>query len=312
MENKITIREAVTAQDVAHFWTQLHAYYKRDLFPNPQDGDRAYFLGEEYRNTMEQIHGRPENRCYFLFFQRNGQDIGFGLPVIYTTEDGKCFLMEFCVYPEYRGQGTGRECAQVLLRWGKEQGAHYTELNYGGDNRRLRFWKSVGFVENGVDEWGESLMLLPPQEDVPITVEILTDPGDCQLLKLENGFKQAIGEELPTEEQQKQLQRAIQDGTITFFVAKRGYRMVGMCSVAKCYSTFSYSDVAVYDDFYVESAFRKKGIARKLANAAQRWCKDKGISSLTVCCADCDEKLYQALGFDVELGRTLAHMEMVE
>ena len=35
MENRITIREAVTENDVAAFWEQLHAYHKRDIFPTP-------------------------------------------------------------------------------------------------------------------------------------------------------------------------------------------------------------------------------------------------------------------------------------
>ena len=56
---------------------------------------------------------------------------------------------------EYRGNGTGKECAKVLLRWVKENGALYAELNYGSNDRRLRFWKGIGFIENGVDEWAD-------------------------------------------------------------------------------------------------------------------------------------------------------------
>ncbi len=310
MENQITIREAVTENDAKLFWEQLHIYYKRDIFPDPEDEDREYFLSAtEYRAHMQKIHDRSQDRCYYMFFHRNGQDIGFALPVIYTSEDGKCFIMEYCVYPEYRGSGTGKKCAEVLLNWAKENGALYAELNYGSNGRRLRFWKSVGFVENGVDEWGEPLMILPPEDVIPFNVEVLADPTDWQLLKLENGFKKEIGEEVLMEEKQKLLQKAIQEGKITFFVAKRGYRVVGMCSVAIYYSTFTCSNVGVYEDFYIEPAFRGKGIARKLAKTAQMWCRDNGISSLTVCCASCDEKMYQALGFDIGLGTTFAHME---
>ena len=153
MENQITIREAITENDVALFWEQLHTYYKRDMFPDPNAEERDYFLGDEYRSTMQEIHDRTQDRCYYLFFQRNGQDIGFALPVNYTSEDGKCFIMEFCVYPEYRGNATGKECAKVLLNWAEENCALYAELNYGGNERRLRFWKSVGFIENGVVYW---------------------------------------------------------------------------------------------------------------------------------------------------------------
>ena len=308
MENQITIREAVTESDVATFWEQLHIYHKRDIFPNPDSEDLEYFLGSEYYNHMMKIRSRPQDRCYFLFFQRDGQDIGFAMPVIFTSEDGKCFIMEFCVYPEFRGNGTGKECAMVLLGWAKENGALYAELNHGSNQRRRHFWETVGFVENGADEWGEPLMILPPAENVPITVEVLADPKDWQFKKLENGFLKEIGEEPATEQKQEQLAQAIRDGKITFFVAKRGYRAVGMCSVAKCFSTFACTDTGVFDDFYIEPVFRKKGIARKLALAAQEWCKEKGLASLTVCCALCDEGMYQALGFDVRLGSTFAHI----
>jgi len=308
MENQITIREAVTETDVAAFWEQLHIYHKRDIFPTPDSEDLEYFLGSEYYDHMMKIHSRPQDRCYYLFFHRDGQDIGFAMPVIYTTEDGKCFIMEYCVYPEFRGNSTGKECARALLDWARENGALYAELNHGSNERRQHFWESVGFVENGADEWGEPLMILPPAEDIPITVEILAEPEDWQLGKLENGFMKEIGEEPATEEKQEQLAQAIRDGKITFFVAKRGYRAVGMCSVAKCFSTFACTDTGVFDDFYIEPVFRKKGVARKLAKAAQNWSKENVLASLTVCCAPCDEGMYQALGFDVKLGSTFAHI----
>ena len=150
---------------------------------------------------------------------------------------------------------------------------------------------------------------LTENDEIPFTVEVLRDPADRQLLKLENDFKTQIGEEPLTEEKQAQLQLAVKEGRITFFIARQGSRAVGMCSVARCYSTFSCSDTGVYEDFYIEPDFRGRGVTRKLAAAAQAWCRDNGIASLTVCCAPCDEKMYRALGFDACLGTTLAHME---
>ena len=309
MKNQITIREAITEADVATFWEQLRIYFKRDMFPDPADEDREYFLcDDEYMASLQRIHDRPQDRCYYLFFHRDGQDIGFAMPVIYTTEDGKCFIMEFCVFQEFRGNGTGKACASVLLDWARENGAAYGELNYGSDERRLRFWESVGFMKNGADEWGEPLMLLPPEEDIPITVEILSNPDDWQLKKLENGFLMEIGEQALTEEKQERLQQAIRDGKITFFMAKRGYRAIGMCSVSRCFSTFSCTDIGVFDDFFIEPVFRRKGIAEKLAMAAQFWCKENGISSMTVCCAPCDEGMYHHLGFNMPLGKTYASL----
>ncbi len=132
--------------------------------------------------------------------------------------------------------------------------------------------------------------------------------GWQEFLRLENGFLREIGEHPLTEEQQAQLFQAIQESRITFFFAKSGKQMVGMCSVARHFSTFACTDTGVFEDFYVEPAFRKKGIARALAQAAQDWSRAQGLSGLTVCCAPCDEQMYQSLGFDTQLGKTFAQI----
>ena len=146
------------------------------------------------------------------------------------------------------------------------------------------------------------------EADAPFAVERLRDAEDEQLLRLESGFKQEIGEDAPTEAMQRKLQDAIRSGRITFFVARCGERAVGMCSVAPCFSTFSCAESGVFEDFYIEPAFRGKGLARRLAQAAQAWCRTSGISSLTVSCAPCDEGMYQALGFDTHLGTNFAYL----
>lgn len=307
MNEQITIREAVTERDIAAFWAQFYAYYHRDAFPDQEDREQEDYLSEtDYRTHMERLHERPQDPCRYLFFHREGQDIGFALVVIFTSEDGKCFVLDFCVSPEYRGGGTGRACARALLDWAKERGGTYAELNYGEDERRLRFWNSVGFVPNGANEWGDPMLTYPPTEAVPIIVERLTDPEDWQLAKLENGFLREIGEAPLTAEKLERLRAAIDAGAITFFLAKRGYRAVGMCSVARCFSTFSCGETGVFDDFFVEPVFRKQGVARRLAQAAQEWCRAQNLASLTVTCAPCDEEMYQALGFEAPLGSTYA------
>lgn len=146
------------------------------------------------------------------------------------------------------------------------------------------------------------------QEHDLFVVEILKAPQDHQLWKLENSYLSEIDEEEMSEQNWKRLAQAIRDERITFFVARCGERTVGMCSVSRCFSTFSCADTAVFEDFYVEPAFRRKGIARMLAKAAQDWCRENGVASLTVCCASCDEGMYKALGFDMRLGSTYAHL----
>ena len=95
---------------------------------------------------------------------------------------------------------------------------------------------------------------------------------------------------------------AVEQGHIRFLLAYRGCRAVGMCSVAENFSTFCCGPVAVLEDLYVEPVFRRQGIARQLTRSAQALCRERGVGSLTVCCAPCDEAMYQALGFNVPLG----------
>ncbi len=53
------------------------------------------------------------------------------------------------------------------------------------------------------------------ENDAPIAVEILSDPEDWQLKKLENSYLLEIGESPLTEKKQAQLARAIRAGRIS-------------------------------------------------------------------------------------------------
>lgn len=309
MNDQITIKELTTSEEAARFWAELHSYFQRDLFPddgsNPdREEELAYFLGEGYRAAVERLHVRQADPLYYLAFVRGGVEVGYVMPALYPGEDGKCFIMELWVLPEHRGGGTGRACARALLGWARQRGAAYFELNAEGEPRR--FWASLGFVPNGADEWGRPCMLLPPGEPLPITVERLDDSDSWQLYKLENSFLAEIGEELLTEEKKTRLSAAVREGEIAFFLAMRGTRAVGMCSVSPCFSTFACGETGVFDDFYVEPPFRHQGAARLLVKAAQAWCRERGMASLTVGCSAGDVGMYRALGFELELGAMLA------
>lgn len=140
-----------------------------------------------------------------------------------------------------------------------------------------------------------------------VSVGPLSAGEERQLMWLETSFLLEIGEETLNAEKEKALVQAIGEEKIRFFVSRDGERVVGMCSVAACFSTFACDTIGIFDDFYVEPAFRGQGVARGLVQAAQRWCVEQGILSLSVTCAPCDEAMYQALGFDTPLGKTYAH-----
>ncbi len=80
------------------------------------------------------------------------------------------------------------------------------------------------------------------RQDTSITVEPLTGTDDGQLIRLLSVFLRAIGEEPLTDEKQRRLLQGICEKRIVFFIAKSGSQAIGMCSVARCFSTFACGD----------------------------------------------------------------------
>ena len=98
--SEITIKELTTQEETARFWEKLHAYFRRDMFPEGEpDREESldYFLGEEYRGAIGKRHDRPVDRLYYLAFLRSGAEIGYAMPASFPSEDGKWFIMEFWV-----------------------------------------------------------------------------------------------------------------------------------------------------------------------------------------------------------------------
>jgi len=307
----ITIRDAQSAEDIAFFRESMDEYFERDMFPRGTKNRYElldYYQGSDYHDGIGAMHGRETDPAYFLIFRRGDEDIGFSLCATYPSEDAKFYIMEFCVLPDYRGDGVGTACAEALLAWGREHGAAYFELN-ADDERRVRFWSRLGFVASGKDEWGKPLMLLLPKGTQEITVEVANDPDLMwQLYRLQNSFLSEIGEPTITEEDAKdkkeRLAEAMKIGVITYFVARWGFRYVGMCSVAPCFSAVVCNLTGVLDNFYVEPAFRGCGVGRQLMEYAQKWSRDQGVSGLRATCDASVDGIYKKLGFTRRIGTT--------
>ena len=124
------------------------------------------------------------------------------------------------------------------------------------------------------------------------------------LWKLHVLYKIEIGEEAPGAEEKQRLLHAAEAGKIAFFGAFDGARLIGCCSVTVGFSTFNYLPSGVFEDFYILTAYRHKGVARALVKCAAA---NAGVGSLTVGCADCDIAMYHALGFSLPLGNLLAY-----
>ena len=131
----------------------------------------------------------------------------------------------------------------------------------------------------------------------------ITKDNMVELKMLQLGYKQEIGEDRPTDENINGLFEAISKGQIIFYGCIDEGRLIACCSITQTYSTFNYQTGGVFEDFYIVPEYRHKGIARQLVEFAYR---ESGVGSLTVGCADCDIKMYQSLGFTIQLGNLLA------
>jgi len=149
--------EEIHIEQINDFW-EKHIRYLIDDGIISDEKDVAYFSAEEYRSIIEEHIKRETDRHHLIYFCRNGVRIGAASFCTYQSEDGKCFVLDFWVFPEYRGSGTGHRCFEALKAYAEADGAKYYELNSTKD-ASVRFWKSLGFVENGKDEWEVPLFI---------------------------------------------------------------------------------------------------------------------------------------------------------
>lgn len=124
-----------------------------------------------------------------------------------------------------------------------------------------------------------------------------------KLCKLLSRYKAEIHEDMPSDADFENLKNAMRRKCITFFGAKAEGKLVGCCSLVKCYSTFCFSDMAVFEDFHILPERRHTGIANRLVDFAV---KSEPLGSVIVGASKCDEEMYRALGFTERLGSMLA------
>ena len=143
--------EEIPVEKIADFWS-IHLKYLIEDGIIDDEEDISYFSGDEYRGIIKAHMGRKIDRHHMVWFVDGCERIGAAQYNIYRSEDGKCFILDFWVFPEFRGNGTGHECFYALEAYTKADGARYYEINSQKENS-IRFWKSLGFVENGKDEY---------------------------------------------------------------------------------------------------------------------------------------------------------------
>lgn len=162
--------EEIPLEQIDAFW-DIHIRYLVDDGIVTDEEDIAYFQSAEYRDIIQAHMLRSVDRHHMAYFVLSGKKIGAVQYNTYQSEDGKCFILDFWVFPEFRGKGTGHQCFAALMQYTKADGALYYELNYSKENAH-RFWKSLGFVDCGVDEYEMPLMQLHPVFLQPMTREM--------------------------------------------------------------------------------------------------------------------------------------------
>ena len=151
------IIEEIPVERINEFW-EIHIKYLVDDGIISDEEDIAYFTGKEYRGILEDHMIRSTDKQHMVYFCRDGERIGAASYCTYQSEDGKCFILDYWVFPQFRGNGTGHRCFEALEQYTKADGAQYYELNSTKENS-IRFWKSMGFVENGKDEYDMLLLV---------------------------------------------------------------------------------------------------------------------------------------------------------
>ena len=149
--------EEIPVERIDDFW-KIHFEYLicDDIIDT--DEDKAYFQSDEYRECLKSHMLRNQDKHHMVYFVENDNYIGAAQYTTYHSEDGKCLILDFWVFQEYRGNGTGHRCFQALEEYTKNYGALYFEINCEKENAH-RFWLNQGFVDYGIDEYGMPLMI---------------------------------------------------------------------------------------------------------------------------------------------------------
>ena len=149
--------EEIPLKEIGAFWERHLRYLEEEDLLSDEE-ERAWFSGRQYRGILEEHMVRDKDRQHMVYFVQNGERIGAASYCTYQSEDGKCFILDFWVFPPFRGNGTGHRCFEALARHTTEDGALYYALNSTKEDS-IRFWESLGFVLQGSDEQGLPLLV---------------------------------------------------------------------------------------------------------------------------------------------------------
>ena len=94
--------EEIPIERIDEFWNIHLQYLINDKIIDDEE-DVEYFSGKEYRNIIKAHMNRETDKHHMVYFIEDNQRIGAAQYTTYQSEDGKCFILDFRVFPTYRG-----------------------------------------------------------------------------------------------------------------------------------------------------------------------------------------------------------------
>lgn len=161
-KKSIEIKIVNSEEEFKLFWDMHHEYLNRDIFPNDDTGlvmteeEEEWFSSLEYKEHMQKLFSRDVDRAYPIFFVKEKRIVGFCTYCTYHSEDGKCFIIDYCIIPKHRNNNLGTNSFNEIKEIEISKGAKYFELNVS-NKRNMRFWMKQGFHIDGIDDYGNKI-----------------------------------------------------------------------------------------------------------------------------------------------------------
>lgn len=143
----------IELSDTDTFFSHHFTYLVEDEIVTDEE-DLEYFRSEEYRGAILRNMEERNPPHVMLYFVEDGKEVGAAQYNIFPEENDICLLMDFWVFPRFRGNGMGHRCFNTLLEKIKDEGAASILIN-AEKEEAVRFWKSLGFKYAGEDEYGD-------------------------------------------------------------------------------------------------------------------------------------------------------------
>ncbi len=119
--------QEIPVSKINEYWDIQFQYLVNDGMITTEE-EKKYFQSAEYRDVLQSHMLRTRDTLHMVYFVRDGVKIGASQYCTYKSEDGKCFILDFWVFPEYRGNGQDTNVSKRLWNTQKTTAQFITPL----------------------------------------------------------------------------------------------------------------------------------------------------------------------------------------